>query len=190
VSWATGGAAGGAILSAATALAVVRFMRSRRSRLAVTERDGLAAGEHAPGWSLSDSAALVHTSPPALPLQLVVLADHSLRSFPSVADGLRDLAIDGTQTEVVLLLREPSPMAQTVLAEFGLYAIAVLQGSPELYAAYNVRTGPYLIFVDSAGVVRASGLVNHSWQVARLRKIAGRPVRATAPARPRDKLQG
>ncbi len=190
MSGAAGSAAGAAAVSAATALAVFCLVRVRRARAAAPARPGLAAGDRAPSWSLAGEDGTVHTSPPALPLQLVVLADHSLRSFPSVADGLRDLAIDGTPTEVVLLLREASPAVRSVLAEFGLYAITILQGSPELYAAYNVTTGPHLIFVDPAGRVRASGLVNHSWQVSRLRTLAGRPVPAPPPARLRDRLQG
>jgi hypothetical protein len=39
--------------------------------------------------------------------------------------------------------------------------------------------GPFLMFVDSAGLVRASSLVNYSWQVAKLHQLAALPV--TAP---------
>ena len=134
----------------------------------------------APVWSLSDSAGVVHTSPPALPLQLVVFADHSLKSFPSVAEGLRELLADQSPVAVVLLLKQPNPIAEPVLAELGLGAVAVLTGSAALYADYNVRVGPFLIFVDSAGLVRASSLVNYSWQVAKLRQLAGLPVAAAS----------
>ena len=131
-----------------------------------------------PQWSLPDPAGLVHTSPPSAPLQLVVFADHSLKSFPSVAEGLRELLASGEPVEIVLLLRQPTPIAGPALAELGLDGVAVLTGSPGLYAAYNVRVGPFLVFVDSAGLVRASSLVNYSWQVAKLHQLAGLPVAA------------
>jgi hypothetical protein len=69
-------------------------------------------------------------------------------------------------------------MAEPVLAELGLGAVSVLQAPPTLYADYNVRVGPFLIFVDSGGQVRASSLVNFSWQVAKLRQLASLPVAA------------
>ncbi len=69
------------------------------------------------------------------------------------------------------------PIAGPLLRELGLGRIAVLTGSPALYGRYNVRVGPFLIFVDAAGLVRASSLANYSWQVAKLRQIAGLPVR-------------
>jgi hypothetical protein len=62
------------------------------------------------------------------------------------------------------------------LRELGLGEVAVLTGSPSLYARYNVRVGPFLIFVDSAGLARASSLVNYSWQVAKLRQLAALPA--------------
>src|SRR5215472_16472762 len=59
------------------------------------ERDGLARGQRAPRWSLTDSAGVVRTSPSPRQLQLVVFADHSLKSFPSVVAGLRELSQRG-----------------------------------------------------------------------------------------------
>jgi hypothetical protein len=176
--WAIGFTALGVVLCAAAVLAFLGIAQVRLSGAAAIERDGLATGTRAPAWSLADSAGVVHTSPPVLPLQLVIFADHSLKSFPSVAEGLRELATEGGPLEIVLLLRQPSPVAGPVLAELGLGAVAVLAGSPALYADYNVRVGPFLIFVDSAGLVRASSLVNYSWQVAKLRQLAALPVAA------------
>ena len=63
-----------------------------------------------------------------------------------------------------------------MLRELGLGRVAVVTGSPALYARYNVRVGPFLIFVDADGLVRASSLANYSWQVAKLRQIAGLSV--------------
>ena len=76
----------------------------------------------------------------------------------------------------MLLLQQANPIAAPVLAELGLAGVAVLTGSRALYARYNVRVGPFLIFVDTAGLVRASSLVNFSWQVAKLRQLAGLPA--------------
>ena len=176
--WAIGFTTLGAVLCAAAVLAFLGIAQVRLSGAAAIERDGLATGTRAPSWSLADSAGAVRTSPPVLPLQLVIFADHSLKSFPSVAEGLRELVAEDAGLEMVLLLRQPSPMAEPVLAELGLSAATVLVGSPALYADYNVRVGPFLIFVDSAGRVRASSLVNYSWQVAKLRQLAGLPVAA------------
>jgi hypothetical protein len=166
----------GAVACLAAMLAFLGLGQVRLTGAAAIERDGLATGMRAPAWSLRDSAGVVRTSPPLLPLQLVVFADHSLKSFPSVAEGLRELLVDRSELEIVLLLKQPNLMAEPVLAEIGLSAVRVLQGSAALYADYNVRVGPFLIFVDSAGLVRASSLVNHSWQVAKLRQLAGLPV--------------
>jgi hypothetical protein len=180
VTWAVAFAVCGAVLVAAALLAFLGIAHVRLSGAEAIERDGLATGTPAPRWSLPDLAGLLHTSPPSAPLQLVVFADHSLKSFPSVAEGLRELLAGGAPIDIVLLLRQPSPMAGPVLSELGLDGVAVLTGTPSLYAAYNVRVGPFLIFVDSAGLVRASSLVNYSWQVAKLRQLAGLPA---APVR-------
>jgi hypothetical protein len=176
--WAIGFTMLGVVLCAAAVLAFLGIAQVRLSGAGAIERDGLATGTRAPSWSLADSAGVMHSSPPVLPLQLVIFADHSLKSFPSVAEGLRELIAADALLEIVLMLRRPSPMAEPVLAELGLGEVSVLTGSPALYADYNVRVGPFLIFVDSAGLVRASSLVNYSWQVAKLRQIAGLPAAA------------
>jgi hypothetical protein len=175
VTWAVAFTVCGALLCVAAALGLLGIAHVRLSGSESIERDGLAAGMRAPAWSLPDEAGRVHASPPPA-LQLVVFADHSLKSFPSVVEGLRDLLASDAALEVVLLLRQPNAIAGPLLQEMGLGRIAVLAGSPALYARYNVRVGPFLIFVDAGGLVRASSLVNYSWQVAKLRQIAGLPV--------------
>jgi hypothetical protein len=166
-----------AVLCVAAVLGLLGVAQLRLSGPEAIERDGLATGQRAPRWSLADSAGIVHTSPPsAAPLQLVLFADHSLTSFPGVADGLCDLLAEDGRVEIVLLLRRPSSLAEPVLRELGLDGVAVLTGSPALYAAYNVRVGPFLMFVDSAGLVRASSLVNYDWQVTKLRQLADLPI--------------
>ena len=139
------------------------------------ERDGLARGQRAPRWSLTDSAGVVRSSPPAGPLQLIMFADHSLKSFPSVIAGLRELSRVG-DVEIVILTRGRRESAEAVIGQLGLDGIGVLAGSAAIYGGYNVRVMPFAIFVDSAGLVRASSLVNHDWQIAKLRQVAEIPL--------------
>ncbi|HYK30888.1 MAG TPA: hypothetical protein VEV63_02965 [Streptosporangiaceae bacterium] len=141
------------------------------------ERDGLARGKPAPRWSLADSRGVVRTSPPASQLQLIVFADHSLKSFPSVVAGLRELSHRG-DVEIVILTRGRHEGAEALIGQLGLGAVAVLAGSAAIYGRYNVRVMPFAIFVDSAGLVRASSLVNHDWQIAKLRQVAEIPLEA------------
>lgn len=135
--------------------------------------DGLRRGSPAPAWSLADSSGQVVHSPPRGPsLQLIVFSDHSLKSFPPVADGLRVLAGEAAGPEIVVLTRQASRLAGPVLEVHGLGQIPVVTGSPALYGKYNVRVMPFLIFVDAAGRARASSLVNHAWQVEKLWRLA------------------
>jgi hypothetical protein len=176
VIWAVAFTVCAVILCLAAVLGLLGVAHVRLTRPEAIERDGLAPGMRAPRWTLADSAGRPHTSPPAQPLQLVLFADHSLKSFPSVVDGLRELLADGGGLEVVMLLSRPNHIAEPLIRELGLGEITVLAGSRALYAEYNVRVGPFLIFVDSAGLVRASSLVNHAWQVAKLHQLARLPV--------------
>ena len=133
--------------------------------------DGMRRGSRAPAWSLADSAGQTLRSPPRAGFQLIVFADHSLKSFPSAADGLRVLAA-APGLEVAVLTRHEGRLTRPVLDALGLADIPVVAGSRALYGKYNVRVMPFMIFVDSAGRVRASSLVNHAWQVERLWRLA------------------
>ena len=172
------------ILCGAAVLAILGVGQLALSGVDAIERDGLARGMLAPAWSLVDSAGLIHQSPPAGPLQLIVFADHSLKSFPSVVDGLRALRDEAGAAgssgrgdlEIVILMRGRSEIAEPVLGQLGLGGIPVLTGSAARYADYNVRVIPFAIFVDSVGRVRASSLVNHDWQLAKLQQIAAIPL--------------
>src|SRR6516162_2909337 len=81
----------GTILCVAAVIAVfatveVYYLSGSR---AITE-DGLRRGSYAPRWSIADSSGrLTHSPPRAHSLQVIVFSDHSLKSFPSAADGLR-----------------------------------------------------------------------------------------------------
>lgn len=136
--------------------------------------DGLPRGSRAPAWELPDTAGRPVSSPPRqAPLQMIVFADHSLKSFPSVADGLCALAGEATGLEITVLTRQESTLARPVLDVLGLGRFRVVTGSPALYGKYNVRVMPFVIVVDSAGRVRASSLVNHAWQIGKLWRLAG-----------------
>jgi len=162
------------ILIAAALLALLRVAHLMLSGADALERDGLARGARAPSWSLTGPAGTAHGSPPAGPLQLIVFADHSLKSFPSVVAGLRALLGD-SDLEIVILARGPGEPSSLALAQLGLADVPVVAGSPRLYANYNVRVMPFVIFVDSAGLVRGSSLVNHDWQLVKLRQVAAIP---------------
>ena len=164
-----------ALLCVAAALAVLGTAQVQLSGPAAIEHDGLAPGRAAPRWSLPDAAGVQRQSPPAAPLQLLIFADHSLKSFPSVLSGLRDLLAREPGLEAVVMLRGRNELAAPLLSLLGL-DVPVVTGSPGLYARYNVRVGPFAILVDSAGQVRASSLVNHDWQIAKLHQLASIPV--------------
>ncbi len=179
-----------ALLCAAGGYALLGLGQVALSGAAALERDGLPRGGRAPAWTLADATGRPRTSPPRGPLQLIMFTDHSLRSFPSVADGLRELLAaapgrDPAPPEIVVLTRGPSAMARAALAELGLAEIPVVAGSPALYARYNVRVMPFAIFVDSGGIVRGSSLVNHDWQLAKLRQVAALPAGPPPTARRR-----
>jgi hypothetical protein len=169
-----------ALLCAAACLALIGVGHLALSGSDALERDGLARGQRAPAWSLPDADGVAVMSPPqspARPLQLIVFADHSLKSFPSVVAGLRELrAGHAGELEIVILTRGSAEHARPLLRELGLGGIAVLNGSPAIYGRYNVRVMPFAIFVDAAGWVKASSLVNHDWQLAKLRQVAAIPL--------------
>jgi hypothetical protein len=171
-----------AVLCVLAVMALLGIVHVGMSGSEAVERDGLHRGTAAPAWSLPDSGGRIAASPPAGPLQMVIFSDHSLKSFPSVADGLKQVTGAGDGLEAVIVLRSASTIAEPVLRTLGLGGIPVVTGSPSLYGRYNVRVTPFVIFVDSAGLVRASSLVNYDWQVVKLRQLAGLPLMPATPA--------
>lgn len=145
------------------------------SRVDAIERDGLARGVAAPVWQLPDVSGQLFRSPPSKPFQLVMFTDHSLKSFPSVIEGLRSLMAEET-LEPVILLQGKNEIAAPVLSLLGLAEIPVLTGTRSLYGGYNVRVTPFAILVDREGRVRASSLVNHDWQLEKLWHLANLPL--------------
>lgn len=168
-------------LCLAAILALFGIAQVSMSGATAIERDGMAPGRRAPSWSLPDSAGNVVSSPPHASLQLIMFADHSLRSFPSVVEGVREVTAGG-EVEAVVLTRGRNDLAEPVLRMIGLPGVPVVTGSQALYGAYNVRVMPFAIFVDSAGRVRASSLVNHHWQVTKLLQLANLPLEPDAAA--------
>jgi hypothetical protein len=162
-------------LCAAAVLAILGTAQVWLSGSEAIEHDGLERGRLAPRWSLTDQSGTGWQSPPRRALQLVLFADHSIKSFPSVLDGVRELSGD-PDLEIVLLLRQPNDLAAPLLGLLGLGELPVLTGSPGLYARYNVRVGPFAVFVGTDGRVRASSLVNHDWQLAKLHALARLPA--------------
>jgi hypothetical protein len=165
-----------AAMCGAALLAVLSITHVDMSGSAAVERDGLYRGTPAPNWSLADSSGHSVASPPTRALQMVVFTDHSLKSFPSVAEGLNQVTAADPGLDAVILLRSPSKIAVPVLRDMGVTGIPVVTGSPSLYGRYNVRVTPFVIFVDSAGLVRSSSLVNFDWQIMKLHALAGLPL--------------
>ena len=165
-----------ALLCVTAVLAILGTAQVYLSGPEAIEHDGLARGRRAPRWSLPDPAGNICTSPPAGHLQLIIFADHSLKSFPSVIGGLRELIAVEPGLQVIVLLRRANDLAAPLLEMAGLGGVPVLTGTPALYADYNVRVGPFAIFVGTDGLVRASSLVNYDWQIAKLRQLADVPL--------------
>jgi hypothetical protein len=199
-------------LCVAAVLAILGTGQLALSGSGALRRDGLARGQIAPAWSLPDVNGMPRKSPPDGPFQLIVFADHSLQSFPSVVAGLRALLGNGSGSggdcaggehaedghsaecaggeqrdsqhgpagqrglEIVILTRGPAEQSAPLLRQIGLAGIPVVSGSRGIYSRYNVRVMPFAIFVDDAGRVRASSLINHDWQVSTLRRVAALPL--------------
>lgn len=163
------------VLCVGTVLLVLGVTHVKLYGSEAIERDGLYRGSVAPKWVLTDSEGKKYSSPPRKSLQAVVFTDHSLKQFPGVVTGIRRL-LDDSDIEVVVLLRGPNQIAEPIFHMLGLGAIHVLTASSRLYALYNVRVTPWVIFVDSHGRVRASSLVNHEWQIGKLQSLAHIPV--------------
>jgi len=163
-----------ALLCLLTLLAIFPITEIYMAHRATLERDGLAHGVRVPRWQLPDSSGRTIQSPPVLPFQLVMFTDHSLVSWPSVADGLRQLLTE-PDLQIIILLDRPNEVAGPVLTSLGLQDIPAVIGSRALWARYNVRVAPFAIFVDHEGHARASSLVNHDWQLDKLWRIAQLP---------------
>jgi hypothetical protein len=175
------------VLCALAVLATLRIVQAEMSGSKGLERDGLHPGAPAPSWSLVDTSGRSLSSPPGSGLQLIVFADHSLKSFPSVVEGLKEIADEAPELEIVVLLRQQNDIAEPLLRLLGLDAIPVVTGSPSLYGRYNVRVMPWMIFVDSSGRVASSSLVTSAWQIPKLWRLARLSLPSTPSATDRSR---
>jgi hypothetical protein len=164
------------LLCVAAVMALFGITHVAMSGSSAIENDGLHRGLAAPAWSLPDSSGRIVRSPPSKPFQLIVFGDHSLKSFPSVIDGLKALARETADLEIIVLLPGDNAAAVGVLGLLGLGGLPVVTGKPSLYGRYNVRVTPFVMFIDSAGRVRASSLVNYEWQIMKLWRLANVPL--------------
>jgi hypothetical protein len=178
-----------ALLFVIGCLAILGITHVYLSGSEAIERDGMRRGARAPSWSLPDSNGTMRKSPSAEAIQLVVFADNSLKSFPSVVEGLRELTEVAPGLEIIILLRKPNQRALPILRQLGLENIPAVTGSETLYGHYNVRVMPFLIFVGTAGRVLASSLVNHSWQVLKLYRISTLDMTPVNTSRFRDRVR-
>jgi hypothetical protein len=169
-----------ALLCVAAVMAVFGVTHLAMSGSDAVERDGLHRGTPAPRWSLPDAAGQPRSSPPARGFQLIVFGDHGLKSFPGLVTGIQELLTE-SDLEVIILPREKDAITVPLLGMLGLENASVVAGSPSLYGRYNVRVTPFVIFIDPAGLVRGSSLVNHQWQLMKLWQLARVPLEATAP---------
>jgi hypothetical protein len=164
------------LLCAAAVLAILGVTHVAMSSPTAIAHDGLHRGLPAPAWSLPDSSGRVLMSPSDKRFQLIVFTDHSLKSFPSVVEGLKTLASETADLEILVLLRGDNAAAIGVLRLLGLGDLPVVTGTPSLYGRYNVRVTPFVMFIDPLGRVCASSLVNHDWQIMKLWRLANVPL--------------
>jgi hypothetical protein len=169
------------LLSVAAVMAIFGVTHLAMSGSEAVERDGLHRGTPAPRWSLPDAAGRLWSSPPASGFQLIVFGDHGLKSFPELIAGIQEL-LGESDLEVIILPRRKDGITVPLLAMLGLQDAPVVAGSPSLYGRYNVRVTPFVIFIDAAGEIRGSSLVNHRWQLMKLWQLARVPLDAAAPA--------
>ena len=168
------------LLCVAAIMAVFGVTHLAMSGSEAVERDGLHRGTPAPSWSLPDAAGRLRSSPPSSGFQLIVFGDHGLKSFPELIAGIQELLAE-SELEVIILPREKDNITVPLLGLLGLESASVVAGSQSLYGRYNVRVTPFLIFIDPAGRIRGSSLVNHRWQLTKLWQLARVPLDATAP---------
>jgi hypothetical protein len=135
------------------------------SRLGVL-RDGLAIGARAPLSALESIAAPQETER----WLLLLFADHSLREFPSVVDGIRELANEPA-LEIVMLSR-PDPAIVQFFVDAMDIPVRVVHVDDRVYQEFNVRVMPFVQLVDPNRIVREGGLVNRSTTLVQMWRVA------------------
>lgn len=163
-----------------TVLAIVRVGLLRLESPLGIMRDSLPLGAVAPTWRLPDLAGHARGTPTGT-WQLLVFADHSLREFPELVEGIKELRRREPGLEVLMLpSKHPDLAAQTAVA-MGL-DIPVVPVDRDFYWRHNVRVMPFFLVLDPDGVVRSGGLADDQdgfsiiW---RLSKLPPRPGQRT-----------
>jgi hypothetical protein len=160
------------VLLSATLFAFLTVGRIVLSGSAGLKGDGLVPGRTAPRWSAKDQRGQRHELGSGGRWQMLVFTDHSLSAFPSVVDGIVRMA-DRPAAPDVLVVADQARAETAVrgLTRLGI-DVPVLAVPVRVYHQYNVRVLPWVFFVDPGGTVRASSLVNASWQLEKLWVIA------------------
>ena len=141
------------------------------SRLGV-EGDGIAVGGEAPRWALEDSEGLLRFSPPAAGWMMVLFADHSLREFPGVVEGINALRDEPDLT--IVMATRANPAAARFFVEAMNLPVALLPVDSRFYRDHKVRVMPFVQIIDASGRVQANGLVNRPETVLRMWEYAQR----------------
>ena len=162
----------GGVLLLTAVLALLSIGRLALGGSAGLRGDGLAPGSRAPRWSGVDQHGRTWSVPSGRGWQMLLFADHSLAAFPALLPGLDQARRDPDALEIVVLARASTARkARAAMSRLGLDL--PMLGVPErLYGRFNVRVMPWAMFVDAAGTVWGSSLVNETWQVKKLWVIA------------------
>jgi hypothetical protein len=156
----------GVLFTLLAVLAILRIGMTRLESYLGLGRDGLPLGTLAPAWELRDSTGEIHQAPSRENWQLLVFGDHSLKEFPAVVDGIRQLAsLSGV--EAILLSRANVRAVSEVARSFQL-SVPIVSVDQRFYSKHNVRVMPFLIILDPDGRVRAEGLVNYEETVLKM----------------------
>ncbi len=151
------------------ALAFIGFGIARLGGRLGLHREGLSPGARSPRWSQPDLDGTVR-APGTGRWQLLLFADHSLCEFPGAVSGLRAL-VSEESVEVLLVTRTRPEVVREAVATLRL-DVPIIPVAETFYHRHNVRVMPFVIVLDPAGVVRASGLVNRHETVLRMWEIA------------------
>jgi hypothetical protein len=101
------------------ALAGLGFMRLE-SRFGL-EHEGLKLGQNAPTWQHFDAEGNVFRSPSQRHWQLLLFANHSLRSFPELVMGINQFARTFRDIEVLIVSRQDAASCLSTRQQLDLH---------------------------------------------------------------------
>lgn len=141
-------------------------------------RDGLKRGDKAPPWELIDANGVKRGVPSLASWQLLVFADHSLKEFSGLIEGIRGLLVAEPELEAILLHRGNHEITRLTVELLNLLTLplAVVPTTQRFYERYNVRVMPFVMFLDPQGFSRARGMVNDSGSLFALWRAAMVPL--------------